>query len=646
MIDTKLLAAIRQRPDDDAPRTVYADWLEEQGELSRANLIRLQCRLAELPAWEREAAAARRDIAQLLCDHGDRWRAELPVLAGVAWTTFRRGFVDAIRVDTVDTLYRHAAAIAEAAPVTRVEVETFDETIDAAEPVPLPWLRALRVTWQWNTFRIRTTDSLIGKPAELEIVAGENTVIDMLAAREGAPLERLAILGRHTVATAVVDRIVGLEDSRRTLRRLELGTRFVDHDSGYFEDPTLRGPGAERLAAARFDRVEVLDVSRQRVADDGLGTLLGSLPRLAELAARGSELGPLFWLPRDHGAAIVRLDLGENPIGDAGAREIATAPRTAKLASLALDVCEVSGAGITALVEAPLWHELRELDLSGNPLGIDGVLALTTAPRPQHLHALRLADVDLDDEAVRLLATTEWLDQLVTVDLSRNRVTAELLDALTGVRDLRLAGCGELPEPTTRALRAIWRRAWRVDVRGTAVTPAALPDEAPELYRLELGSIDAALIRRLGHGRFPALRRLELGGTRLASDARVAPDAIDALLGSPVSDQLVALGLASCGLTDAALRHIADNPFARLGVLDLSRNDCDPGTLTYLANSATLRRVPVVIIAGMAWPSANAARQALGKRFGTGWYNQSRADLDPEHDEAALGPRGDDDDDE
>jgi uncharacterized protein (TIGR02996 family) len=643
MIDTKLLAAIRHRPDDDAPRLVYADWLEEQGDGPRARLIHLQCRVAELPRWERDAVAARRDVDQLLCDHGDRWRGELPALDGVAWTTFRRGFVDAIRVTTVDALYRHAAAIAEAAPVTRVEVETFDEMVNDDDPVPLPWLRALRVTWHWQSFRVRATGSLLATPAELEIVATQGGTVDMLSTRVAAPIERLHILGSHTVATAVVDQLVAMASSRTTLRSLGVGTRFVDHDSGYFEDPTLRGPGAERLAGARFDRVEALDVSRQRVTDDGLASLVGSLPRLSELAARGSELGELVWLPREHGAAIVRLDLGDNAIGDAGARAIAAASRTARVASLALDVCELSGDGIAALADAPLWHELRELDLSGNPLGVGGAIALAGAPRPQHLHALRLADVDLDADAARVLAGTPWLDQLVAVDLSRNHVTGELLAALAGVRELRLTGCGELADATARALRTIWRRAWRVDLRGTAVAIATVPDDARELYRLELGGspADAALLRRLGGGGFPALRRLELGG------ARVALEAIDALIGSPLADQLAALGLARGELTDLALRRLADARFARLRVLDLSRNTCDPATLAYLAASEALRRVPVVLVGGMAWPTQNAARQALAKRFGPGWYHPSRAAVDPEHDEASLGPRedGDEDDD-
>jgi uncharacterized protein (TIGR02996 family) len=41
------IAAILAAPDDDLPRLVYADWLEEQGEVERAEFIRVQCELAK-----------------------------------------------------------------------------------------------------------------------------------------------------------------------------------------------------------------------------------------------------------------------------------------------------------------------------------------------------------------------------------------------------------------------------------------------------------------------------------------------------------------------------------------------------------------------------------------------------------------------
>jgi uncharacterized protein (TIGR02996 family) len=48
--EAALLAAVRADPADDLPRLVYADWLEERGEVERAELIRVQVELSLLQA--------------------------------------------------------------------------------------------------------------------------------------------------------------------------------------------------------------------------------------------------------------------------------------------------------------------------------------------------------------------------------------------------------------------------------------------------------------------------------------------------------------------------------------------------------------------------------------------------------------------
>jgi uncharacterized protein (TIGR02996 family) len=44
-----LLRTVIEDPDDDTPRLVYADYLEEHGQPDRAAFIRVQCQLAHLP---------------------------------------------------------------------------------------------------------------------------------------------------------------------------------------------------------------------------------------------------------------------------------------------------------------------------------------------------------------------------------------------------------------------------------------------------------------------------------------------------------------------------------------------------------------------------------------------------------------------
>jgi uncharacterized protein (TIGR02996 family) len=82
------LAAIVSRPDDDLPRLIYADYLDEQGEESRAEYIRWQCALAR-----GESAPVER-VAALEAGHRDEWLA--PLGPSVYHAEFRRGFPEHI----------------------------------------------------------------------------------------------------------------------------------------------------------------------------------------------------------------------------------------------------------------------------------------------------------------------------------------------------------------------------------------------------------------------------------------------------------------------------------------------------------------------------------------------------------------------
>src|SRR5262245_193736 len=85
------IRTILEQPDGDAPRLVYADWLEERGD-PLAELIRVQCSLARLevgqPRWE----SLRNRERQLLADHQPRWLEPIR-RAGVAGRV-RRGLPD------------------------------------------------------------------------------------------------------------------------------------------------------------------------------------------------------------------------------------------------------------------------------------------------------------------------------------------------------------------------------------------------------------------------------------------------------------------------------------------------------------------------------------------------------------------------
>jgi uncharacterized protein (TIGR02996 family) len=75
-LEQGFLDAIRADPDDDTPRLVFADWLEEQGN-PRGEFLRLQCRLgAWVPDLDERTRLQQRE-QQLLAEHGAAWLGEL-----------------------------------------------------------------------------------------------------------------------------------------------------------------------------------------------------------------------------------------------------------------------------------------------------------------------------------------------------------------------------------------------------------------------------------------------------------------------------------------------------------------------------------------------------------------------------------------
>jgi uncharacterized protein (TIGR02996 family) len=94
--DDAFLQAIIASPDEDTPRLVYADWLDESGRPERAEFIRVQCALARMAVFNDRRRQLQRRQGELLGAHGARWLTqEWPQTASVAVNarTFERGWV-------------------------------------------------------------------------------------------------------------------------------------------------------------------------------------------------------------------------------------------------------------------------------------------------------------------------------------------------------------------------------------------------------------------------------------------------------------------------------------------------------------------------------------------------------------------------
>jgi uncharacterized protein (TIGR02996 family) len=90
---------IIDHPDDDTPRLVYADWLDEHGEPDRAEFIRVQCEMAKENLDPKRGRELRKRAAALLKEHEGRWAPVTPRAAVPGgWpkpprSNWRRGFL-------------------------------------------------------------------------------------------------------------------------------------------------------------------------------------------------------------------------------------------------------------------------------------------------------------------------------------------------------------------------------------------------------------------------------------------------------------------------------------------------------------------------------------------------------------------------
>ena len=93
-----LRAAIWADPEEDTPRLVYADWLQEHGDEARAEFIRVQITLARMTTRGRDLVTLRNREWGLLGPHKKKWLGELVTVAPSQAWFFRRGFPDNVDV--------------------------------------------------------------------------------------------------------------------------------------------------------------------------------------------------------------------------------------------------------------------------------------------------------------------------------------------------------------------------------------------------------------------------------------------------------------------------------------------------------------------------------------------------------------------
>lgn len=136
-----LLHAIGEHPEEDTPRLMYADWLEENDQPERADFVRNQVEMAHIGLDDPARGPHVLKNAFYLNYFVPAWKAELPRLSKIEWSDFNRGLMEEFEAASEEPLIKHAAIIFA---VPGIHILRLKRLTDAPKLARLPQLARLR----------------------------------------------------------------------------------------------------------------------------------------------------------------------------------------------------------------------------------------------------------------------------------------------------------------------------------------------------------------------------------------------------------------------------------------------------------------------------------------------------------------------
>lgn len=535
-----LLQAIRETPDDDTPRLILSDWLDENGEAERAELIRIQCLLARLPTdHERRPELEARERGLLLLNE-QAW-AQLP--ASVEGH-FQRGFLEKVIASPLHLLHQ-AYPILESGHVRDLTLRDANQFRDLERVLAHPGIRLLRrLTIESNRLH-------------------QAGFLGLLEPLLFGHLEELALRCPQV--------------SRPGLRRLgaalgHLKRLVLDGIGGRYHWGTFDTRDLDAILPREPSSLQQLEFLRIPLGVEEI-TLLRDCPHLPQLrhlrlisVNRNVELLPLLSAAPFTGQ-LEQLDLSDNTIP--GSPEILLHDRSGfrSLRRLNLSRCDLDWTPEPPPHLGILHLEELTLNLPARAVGRLGLARWLWHPALAALHALHLGTVyryygetestDPEDELIVALADSPCLGRLRHLSLD-----AEISQA----QFARL-----LPGPNARN----WRSLEVVNGRlGDGLAPLVASTFEPQLRRLSLRRCqltDSDAIRLADCPWLSDVRELDL------SDNRLGDEGARALVASPYLKQLTSLNLTSNYIRDGG--YFVGSYLANPAILNLSGN--------YLGSGAT-----------------------------------------------------------
>jgi uncharacterized protein (TIGR02996 family) len=399
--EAALLAAIFAHPDEDTPRLVYADWLDEHADAlpgrapaevrARAEFIRLQIEIARLPPDDRRLMALERRCEDLERPYHGTWRADYERAYGGANPPFvrlQRGFIGHL-----DGGFDIATWFPDVAAVCPIQELSFRLRRDY-RPVHYGRIAACPAL-----SRVRRIDLAFTPPESPELLASPHlTGLHVLRLRAGQP-DVVELLSKSPVA-------IGLQEL------------WFDSNIG---PPGLTPIGA--LVSAQWPALQVVRLDYDGLGDDGVRVLAAEFTARGRRALHVRERQLTFAgvCTAAEAALVGRLEslslalttgFGEEPQPPpAGTRELRLegfgtdgdrlvgwlvgAVPHGRFTHLGLVRCRMSRAGAMVLASWPGLAHIKRLDLTENWIGDTGAFQLAASSHLEHVERLLVAHNDI-----------------------------------------------------------------------------------------------------------------------------------------------------------------------------------------------------------------------------------------------------------
>ena len=560
------LRAILDRPDDDVPRLVYADWLEEHGDPARAEFIRVQCELATLPDDDPRRPTLEDREHGLLVAHEPAWLTDFAALDGhpsIPEWAFRRGFLDEVCAGTVD-LDSFAHEFFARRPVRRWRYAgtAAEDYVDPWGTDHDPWIAALTAVdlsaggWATDDYVPFLCRDVLPHLRDLDL--SNNRGIGRLA----------VVLEQVTADPGLVSLAFG--------GRSGVGFRWADAGN-----ETIDVAGVNQaLAHSHLEDLTAFDCG---LTSDGLSWLLAAPwgDTLRSLDVSDNPVAPDAWRAfRSARCRLDRLDVSGTPLAGISLEPLLDAPSLERLTRLEMNRCGSARRNMEVLAGSRFWTQAEQLRAHSGTIPASTLEPLCQANGPPRLLLLDLADNYLRTRGVRMLCEAPWAGSLTWLALSRNYLDDDALVAL--------AVCGRFTK--LRTLHLAHNNTDQERSEGEQITDRGVAGlaSAPSLSSLRVLSL---------------------------SYTGVTDRSVDVTLNAPYW-RLFGLGLAGCDLSPLAVEALASSPrLARLSWLDLGFNPRLSGTaLRPLAASPYLSRLCELDVRGVYLDTAT--RQALRARLG------------------------------